>query len=163
MSIKFVTKQIHAFLDYPVALSLMVLPFALQLGNSSPLALWLAVSVGVAAFPADRLHGPSARHCPGAALFGASRRRSRGWPLVRGRPNHLRVRGNRCLVLLGERCRGSHGRQPSQAGHGVCPTTCIIRHHITGLSVLALRPVMTARRVQDRSRLLCRSNRCFRT
>ena len=50
MSIKFVTKQMHAFLDYPVALSLMVLPFALQLGSSSPLALWLAVSVGVAAF-----------------------------------------------------------------------------------------------------------------
>ena len=50
MSIKFVTKQIHAFLDYPVALSLIVLPFALQMGSSSPLALWLAVSVGAAAF-----------------------------------------------------------------------------------------------------------------
>ena len=50
MSIKFVTKQIHAFLDYPVALSLIALPFALQMGSSSPLALWLAVSVGAAAF-----------------------------------------------------------------------------------------------------------------
>lgn len=50
MSIKFVTKQIHAFLDYPVALSLIVLPFALQMGSSSPLALWLAVGVGAAAF-----------------------------------------------------------------------------------------------------------------
>lgn len=50
MSIKFVTKQIHAYLDYPVALSLMVLPFALGMGGSSPLALWLAVSVGAAAF-----------------------------------------------------------------------------------------------------------------
>lgn len=49
MNIKFVTKQMHAFLDYPVALSLMVLPFALQLGSSNPLALWMAVSVGVAA------------------------------------------------------------------------------------------------------------------
>ena len=50
MSIKFVTKQVHAFLDYPVAVSLMVLPVVLQLGASSPLAFWLAVSVGVAAF-----------------------------------------------------------------------------------------------------------------
>jgi len=50
MSIKFVTKQMHAFLDYPVALSLIALPFLLQLGSSNPLALWLAVTVGVAAF-----------------------------------------------------------------------------------------------------------------
>jgi len=50
MSIKFVTKQVHAFLDYPVALSLIVLPVVLHLGTSSPLAFWLAVSVGVAAF-----------------------------------------------------------------------------------------------------------------
>ena len=40
----------HAFLDYPVALSLMAVPFLLQLGSSHPLALWLAVGTGVAAF-----------------------------------------------------------------------------------------------------------------
>ena len=50
MSIRFVTKQIHAFLDYPVAVSLMAAPFILGLGASSPLALWLAVVTGVAAF-----------------------------------------------------------------------------------------------------------------
>ncbi|MEZ5936273.1 MAG: hypothetical protein R3F54_31110 [Alphaproteobacteria bacterium] len=50
MDPRFVTKTMHAFLDYPVALSLAVLPFALQLGGSHPLALWLAVIAGVAAF-----------------------------------------------------------------------------------------------------------------
>ena len=50
MDPRFVTKTIHAYLDYPVALSLMVVPFLLQLGSSHPLALWLAVGTGVAAF-----------------------------------------------------------------------------------------------------------------
>ena len=47
---KFVTKRIHAFLDYPVALALIALPFLLGLGSSNPLALQLSVTVGVAAF-----------------------------------------------------------------------------------------------------------------
>ena len=46
---KFVTKRIHAFLDYPVALALIALPFLLGLGNSNPLALQLSVATGVAA------------------------------------------------------------------------------------------------------------------
>ena len=50
MDPRFVTKTMHAYLDYPVALSLMILPFVLQLGGSNPLALWLAVIAGVAAF-----------------------------------------------------------------------------------------------------------------
>ncbi len=50
MDPRFVTKTIHAFLDYPVALNLMVAPFLLGLGSSHPLALWLAVGTGVAAF-----------------------------------------------------------------------------------------------------------------
>ena len=50
MDPRFVTKTIHAYLDYPVALSLMILPFVLQLGSSNILALWLAVITGVAAF-----------------------------------------------------------------------------------------------------------------
>jgi len=50
MDPRFVTKSMHAFLDYPVALSLIALPFALQLGSSNPLALWLAVATGAAAF-----------------------------------------------------------------------------------------------------------------
>lgn len=50
MDPRFVTKTMHAYLDYPAAISLMVPPFGLGLGGSHPLALWLAVVTGVAAF-----------------------------------------------------------------------------------------------------------------
>ena len=46
---KFVTKQIHAYLDYPVALALIGLPFLLRLGLSNALAFQLSVITGVAA------------------------------------------------------------------------------------------------------------------
>ncbi|WP_299891957.1 hypothetical protein [uncultured Lacinutrix sp.] len=46
---KFVTKRIHAFLDYPVAIALIALPFILTLGESNPLALWLSICTGIAA------------------------------------------------------------------------------------------------------------------
>ncbi len=46
---KFITKQIHAYLDYPVALALIGLPFLLGLGTSNPLAFQLSVATGVAA------------------------------------------------------------------------------------------------------------------
>lgn len=49
MDPRFVTKTIHAWLDYPVALSLIILPFVLGLGTDHPVALWLAVVTGVAA------------------------------------------------------------------------------------------------------------------
>nr|WP_299170823.1 hypothetical protein [uncultured Allomuricauda sp.] len=47
---KFITKRIHAFLDYPVAIALIILPFLLGLGESNPLALQLSVATGIAAF-----------------------------------------------------------------------------------------------------------------
>lgn len=47
---KFVTKRIHAFLDYPVAIALIALPFVLGLGTSNNLAITLSVGTGVAAF-----------------------------------------------------------------------------------------------------------------
>lgn len=50
MSVRFVTRQVHAYLDYPVAISLMALPFVLNLGVSNPTAKWLAVATGAAAF-----------------------------------------------------------------------------------------------------------------
>lgn len=46
---RFVTKTMHAYLDYPVALSLIVLPFVLGIGVTNPAARWLAVGTGVAA------------------------------------------------------------------------------------------------------------------
>lgn len=50
MELRFVTKTMHAYLDYPVAIALMGLPFLLGLGGSTPLALWLSVATGAAAF-----------------------------------------------------------------------------------------------------------------
>jgi len=47
---RFVTRTVHAYLDYPVAISLMVLPFVLGLGAANPLARWLAVATGATAF-----------------------------------------------------------------------------------------------------------------
>ncbi|WP_415919947.1 hypothetical protein [Tateyamaria sp. SN6-1] len=49
MSVRFVTKDLHAYLDYPVALGLMAMPALLGLGQSSPFAFWLSVVTGVAA------------------------------------------------------------------------------------------------------------------
>jgi hypothetical protein len=47
---RFITKSIHAYLiDYPVAIVLMVTPFLLKLGQSSPVALWLSATTRVAA------------------------------------------------------------------------------------------------------------------
>ena len=50
MQIRFVTKTIHAYLDYPVAISLMALPFILGLGADNPWARWISPATGVAAF-----------------------------------------------------------------------------------------------------------------
>lgn len=49
MNFRFVTQKIHSLLDYPVAISLMALPFVLGLGKSNPLALWLSAGTGLAA------------------------------------------------------------------------------------------------------------------
>ena len=49
MSIRFVTKNLHALIDYPVAFSLIATPFLLGLGQSNAPALWLSVATGVAA------------------------------------------------------------------------------------------------------------------
>lgn len=49
MNARFITKTIHSYLDYPVALSLITLPALLGLGKSNPLALWLGIATGVAA------------------------------------------------------------------------------------------------------------------
>jgi hypothetical protein len=49
MTIRFVTKTVHAFLDYPVAFNLIGTPFLLGLGHLNPIALWLSVVTGIAA------------------------------------------------------------------------------------------------------------------
>lgn len=50
MSIRFITKSIHAYLDYPVAIGLIAMPFLFDLGQSNTLAFWLSVVTGIAAF-----------------------------------------------------------------------------------------------------------------
>jgi hypothetical protein len=47
---RFITKTIHAYLDYPVALGLIAMPFLFGLGATAPLAFWLSVVTGIAAF-----------------------------------------------------------------------------------------------------------------
>ncbi len=49
MNPRFITKNMHALLDYPVALALIIAPFLLGLGASTPAAKWLSVGTGVAA------------------------------------------------------------------------------------------------------------------
>jgi hypothetical protein len=49
MTIRFIDQTVHAYIDYPVAASLIAMPFVLGLGASNPLALWLSVATGVAA------------------------------------------------------------------------------------------------------------------
>lgn len=46
---RFITKEIHAFLDYPVAFGLMTMPFLFGLGSGNYLAFWLSVVTGIAA------------------------------------------------------------------------------------------------------------------
>ena len=50
MSYRFITKSIHAYLDYPVAVGLMTMPFLFGLGGGNGLAFWLSVATGIAAF-----------------------------------------------------------------------------------------------------------------
>ncbi|MEO0999012.1 MAG: hypothetical protein AAFW69_00155 [Pseudomonadota bacterium] len=50
MSIRFLNKRIHAYLDYPVAVGLVVLPFLLGIGSVNATAVTLSVATGAAAF-----------------------------------------------------------------------------------------------------------------
>ncbi len=46
---RFITKSIHAYLDYPVALGLITMPFLFGLGGGNILAFWLSIATGIAA------------------------------------------------------------------------------------------------------------------
>ncbi len=47
---RFITKTIHAYLDYPVAIGLIAMPFLFGLGVENTLAFSLSVATGIAAF-----------------------------------------------------------------------------------------------------------------
>jgi len=44
------SQKFHAYIDYPVAFGLIAFPFLLGLGAANPLAFWLSVVTGIAAF-----------------------------------------------------------------------------------------------------------------
>lgn len=44
-----IPKSLHAWLDYPVALGLIAMPFLFNLGAGNPLAFWLSLVVGIGA------------------------------------------------------------------------------------------------------------------
>jgi len=44
------SQKFHAYIDYPVALGLIAMPFLLGIGSSNPIAMYLSVATGVAAF-----------------------------------------------------------------------------------------------------------------
>jgi len=51
MKIRFITRWIHAyFIDYPVAIALLVLPSLLGLGAGNPWAMRISLLTGLAAF-----------------------------------------------------------------------------------------------------------------
>ncbi|MCR9138271.1 MAG: hypothetical protein NXI27_19890 [Alphaproteobacteria bacterium] len=47
---RFITKSIHAYLDYPVAIGLVAMPVLFGLGQGNILAFWLSIATGIAAF-----------------------------------------------------------------------------------------------------------------
>ena len=46
---RFVTRSMHAYINYPVAIGLIAMPFILGIGQSNPLATLLSVATGIAA------------------------------------------------------------------------------------------------------------------
>jgi hypothetical protein len=48
MDIRFLSPRLHGIVDYLAAASLLTLPFILGLGETQPLAKWLAVGTGAA-------------------------------------------------------------------------------------------------------------------
>jgi hypothetical protein len=48
MDIRFLSPRLHGVVDYLAAASLLTLPFILGLGETQPLARWLAVGTGAA-------------------------------------------------------------------------------------------------------------------
>lgn len=46
---RFMNKHLHAYLDYPVALGLIAMPFVFGLGVTNLMAFWLSIVTGIAA------------------------------------------------------------------------------------------------------------------
>ena len=57
MNIRFLTPKLHGLVDYAAAAGLIVFPFILGIGASSPIAFWLSVAAGVAVICYSMLTG----------------------------------------------------------------------------------------------------------
>lgn len=57
MNIRFVTPKMHGLVDYAAAAGLIIFPFILGIGESSPIAFWLSVAAGIAVICYSMLTG----------------------------------------------------------------------------------------------------------
>jgi len=55
MNIQFLTPKYHGIADYGAAVGLILFPFLLGLGQSSPVAVWLSVATGAVVIAASLL------------------------------------------------------------------------------------------------------------
>lgn len=55
MRIRFLSPKFHGLADYGAALGLILFPFLLGLGQSSPIAVWLSVATGIVVVTASLL------------------------------------------------------------------------------------------------------------
>ena len=55
MKLRFITPTLHGFADYSAGIGLIIMPFVLKLGESSPLALWFSVATGIAVLLASSM------------------------------------------------------------------------------------------------------------
>ena len=47
MKLRFISPTTHGVIDYAAAIALVIAPFLLRLGSSSPAAVWISVTTGV--------------------------------------------------------------------------------------------------------------------
>jgi len=57
MNIRLLTPKMHGLVDYAAAAGLIIFPFVLGIGSSSPIAFWLSVIAGIAVIGYSMLTG----------------------------------------------------------------------------------------------------------
>ena len=57
MNIRFLTPKLHGLIDYAAAAGLIIFPFVLGIGTSSPIAFWLSLTAGIAVICYSMLTG----------------------------------------------------------------------------------------------------------
>ncbi|MFD1158699.1 SPW repeat domain-containing protein [Roseovarius aestuarii] len=57
MNIRFLTPKMHGLVDYAAAAGLIIFPFVLGIGTSSPIAFWLSIVAGIVVISYSMLTG----------------------------------------------------------------------------------------------------------